>query len=99
MLVEQATGRLPGRHRRLQRRQAWADFAGRPGTLMEYKSPEVAKLPKQATLMPNVYSMSTDPLSIIYNTALMTEKPTGLKSLADIVAKDPGKYQGKITVP
>ena len=62
-----------------------------------YKSPEVAKLPKQATLMPNVYSMSLDPLSIIYNTSLMTEKPTGLKSLADIVAKDPGKYQGKIT--
>ncbi len=47
--------------------------------------------------MPNVYAMSLDPLTIVYNTALMTETPTGLTSLADIVAKDPGKYQGKIT--
>lgn len=97
VLSEQATGGSPADIVVSNAAQAWADFAGRPGTLMEYKSPEVAKLPEQATLMPNVYSMSLDPLSIIYNTSLMTEKPTGLKSLADIVAKDPGKYQGKIT--
>jgi iron(III) transport system substrate-binding protein len=97
VLSEQATGGSPADIVVSNAAQAWADFAGRPGTLMEYKSPEVAKLPEQATLMPNVYSMSLDPISIIYNTSLMTEKPTGLKSLADIVAKDPGKYQGKIT--
>jgi iron(III) transport system substrate-binding protein len=97
VLSEQATGGSPADIVVSNAAQAWADFAGRPGTLMEYESPEVAKLPEQATLMPNVYSMSLDPLSIIYNTSLMTEKPTGLKSLADIVAKDPGKYQGKIT--
>ena len=97
VLSEQATAGSPADIVVSNAAQAWADFAGRPGTLLEYKSPEVAKLPKQATLMPNVYSMSLDPLSIIYNTALMTEKPTGLRSLADIVSKDPGKYQGKIT--
>ncbi len=97
VLSEQATAGSPADIVVSNAAQAWADFGERPGTLMAYSSPEVAKLPKQATLMPNVYSMSMDPISIIYNTSLMTEKPTGLKSLADIVAKDPGKYQGKIT--
>jgi iron(III) transport system substrate-binding protein len=97
VLSEQATGGSPADIVVSNAATAWADFAGRPGTLMDYKSPEVAKLPKQASLMPNVYSMSLDPISIIYNTSLMTEKPTGLKSLADIVSKDPGKYEGKIT--
>lgn len=97
VLSEQATGGSPADIVVSNAAQAWADFAARPATLLEYTSPEVAKLPKQASLMPNVYAMSLDPLSIIYNTSLMTEKPTGLKSLADIIAKDPGKYQGKIT--
>jgi iron(III) transport system substrate-binding protein len=97
VLSEQATGGSPADIVVSNAAQAWADFGARPGTLLTYQSPEVAKLPKEATLMPNVYSMSLDPLSIVYNTALMTDKPTGLKSLADIIAKDPGKYQGKIT--
>lgn len=97
VLSEQATGGSPADIVVSNAAQAWADFAGRPGTLLEYASPEVAKLGQMATLMPNVYSMSMDPLSIVYNTALMTEKPTGLQSLADIVAKDPTKFTGKIT--
>ncbi|MGH3638224.1 MAG: ABC transporter substrate-binding protein [Mycobacterium sp.] len=97
VLSEQATSGSPADIVVSNAAQAWADFAARPGTLLEYKSPEVAKLPPMATLMPNVYAMSTDPLSIIYNASLVTDKPTGLKSLADIVAKDPGKFTGKIT--
>lgn len=97
VLSEQATGGSPADIVVSNAAQAWAEFGTRPGTLLEYASPEVAKLPKEATLMPNVYSMSLDPLSIVYNTSLVTEAPTGLKSLADIIAKDPGKFQGKIT--
>jgi iron(III) transport system substrate-binding protein len=97
VLSEQATSGSPADVVVSNAAQAWADFGARPGTLLDYKSPEVAKLPPLATLMPNVYAMSTDPLSIIYNTSLMTDKPTGLKSLADIVAKDPDKFKGKIT--
>jgi iron(III) transport system substrate-binding protein len=98
VLSEQATSGSPADVLVSNAAQAWADFAARPGTLLEYKSPEVAKLsPSLATLMPNVYSMSEDPMSIVYNTSLVTDKPTGLKSLADIVAKDPGKFTGKIT--
>jgi iron(III) transport system substrate-binding protein len=97
VLAESATGTSPADILVSNAAQAWAEFAEHPGTLLEYKSPEVAKLPKVATLMPNVYAMSTDPMSIVFNAALMTDKPTGLKSLADIVSKDPNKYKGKIT--
>lgn len=97
VLSEQATGGSPADILVSNAAQAWADFGERPGTLLEYKSPELAKLPEVATLMPNVYSMSTDPMSIVYNASLMKDKPTGLKSLADIVAKDPNTYKGKIT--
>ncbi|GFG53017.1 ABC transporter substrate-binding protein [Mycolicibacterium agri] len=97
VLSEQATAGSPADIVVSNAAQAWADFGARPGTLMEYKSPEVAKLPEQATLMPNVYAMSLDPIAIVYNTSLMTEQPTGVKSLADIVSKDPDKYRGKIT--
>ena len=97
VLSEQATSGSPADILVSNAAQAWADFAERPGTLLEYASPEVEKLPEVATLMPNVYAMSTDPMSIIYNASLMKEKPTGLKSLADIVAKDPNTYKGKIT--
>ncbi|MFI1358297.1 ABC transporter substrate-binding protein [Streptomyces sp. NPDC020898] len=97
VLSEQATGGSPVDVMVSNASQAWADFAERPGTLLPYKSPELAKLPKNATLLPNVYSMSMDPLSIVYNSTLLKEKPTGLKSLADIVSKDPDKFKGKIT--
>ncbi|WP_416981005.1 ABC transporter substrate-binding protein [Streptomyces sp. T028] len=97
VLSEQATGGSPADVLVSNASQAWADFAEREGTLLPYKSPELDKLPETATLLPNVYSMSMDPMSIIYNSTLLKEKPTGLKSLADIVAKDPGTYQGKIT--
>ena len=65
--------------------------------LTAYTSPELAKLPEFATLLPNVYTMSIDPMTIAYNTALVEEAPTGLASLAEIVEKDPDKFHDKIT--
>ncbi|WP_433516632.1 ABC transporter substrate-binding protein [Nonomuraea sp. CA-143628] len=97
LLSEQATGNSPADLAVSNAAQAWADFAARPGTLLEYASPEKGKLPDFAELLPNVYAMSMDPLSIAYNTSLLPEKPTGLKSLAAILAKDPAQYKNKIT--
>ncbi|GAA0977607.1 ABC transporter substrate-binding protein [Acrocarpospora macrocephala] len=97
VLSEQATGNSPADLLVSNAAQAWADFAARPGTLLEYASPEKDKLPEVGSLLPNVYAMSMDPLSIAYNTSLLPEKPTGLASLAAILAKDPAKYQSKIT--
>ena len=98
VLSEQATGSSPADVVVSKAAQAWADYAGgSEGRLMAYSSPEVAQLPEFATLLPNVYTMSTDPLTIAYNTALVEQAPTGIASLAEIVAKDPEKFRDKIT--
>jgi len=96
-LSEQATGKFTTDLLVSNAAQAWAEYAERPNTLTEYTSPEVDKLPDFATLLPNVYAMSIDPMTIGFNTSLMEEKPTGIQSLADIVSKDPAKYNDKIT--
>jgi iron(III) transport system substrate-binding protein len=96
-LSEQATSKFTADMLVSNAVQAWAEYAERPNTLTDYKSPEVEKLPDFATVLPNVYAMSADPMTVAYNTSLMEEKPTGIQSLADIVSKDPAKYQNKIT--
>lgn len=98
VLSEQATGSSPADLVVSNASVAWADFAERDGTLMEYESPELAEVPEFAQLLPNVYAMSTDPMTIAYNTELMPEAPTGVASLADIAEADPDTYQDKITV-
>lgn len=98
VLAEQATGNSPADLLVSNAAQAWAEYAGGGADrLMAYQSPELAKLPEFATLMPNVYAMSADPMTIAYNTSLLPKAPTGLASLAEIVAADPGKFTNKIT--
>ena len=98
VLSEQATGTSPADLLVSNAVQAWAEYAeGGADRLMAYQSPELAKLPAFAALMPNVYAMSADPMVIAYNTTLMPKKPTGLASLAEIVAADPAKFTDKIT--
>ncbi|WP_328463394.1 extracellular solute-binding protein [Actinoplanes sp. NBC_00393] len=97
-LAEQATGNSPADILVSNAAQAWAEYNEQgKGRLLEYTTPEAAKLPDFATLMPNVYAMSMDPLTIAYNTALVPEAPTGLASLAALVNKDRKKFQDKIT--
>ena len=96
-LSEQATGDSPADLLVSNAAQAWADYAERPDTLTEYSSPEVGELPEFATLLPNVYAMSADPMTIAYNTALVTDPPTGIADLAEKVAADSELYAGKIT--
>ena len=98
VLSEQSTGSSPVDMMVSNASAAWATFLGRPDTLMDYESPELTELPDFAQLLPNVYAMSADPMTIAYNTALMEKAPTGIKSLADIAEADPDTYDGKITV-
>ncbi|GAA2143891.1 ABC transporter substrate-binding protein [Actinomadura napierensis] len=97
VLSEQATSGSPADLLVSNAAQAWAEFAAKPNALMAYKSPELAKLPKFAQLLPNVYAMSVDPLSAVYNKTLIDQQPDTLQGLADLVAKDQGKYRDKIT--
>jgi iron(III) transport system substrate-binding protein len=96
VLSEQATGGSTADVLVSNAAQAWAQFAAKPGTLLPYESPEKEKL-EGSSLLPNVYGMSMDPLTIAYNSSLLKGEPTGLKSLADLVAKDPSSFKNKIT--
>ncbi len=98
VLSEQSTGNSPADLIVSNAAVAWADFADREGTLMDYESPELGKVPDFAQLLPSVYAMSTDPMTIAYNTELMSEAPTGIASLAEIAESDPDTYKDKITV-
>lgn len=79
---------------------AWADFADRPDTLVPYASPELDHLPDFAQPMPNVYTLSVDPISLVYNTALVSEdeKPTSIADLAAKVTEHPEDFNGRIAV-
>lgn len=96
-LSEQATGSSPADILVSNAAQAWAEYAEDPSRLATYESPELSKLPELAQLMPNVYAMSVDPMTIGYNTALLPEAPTGMASLARMVEQDPNAFKDKIT--
>jgi len=97
-LSEQATGNAPADLLVSNATQAWADFAERPDTLLEYTSPEIPELPDFAQVLPNVVAMSMDPQTIGYNTALLTDAPTGLSSLADTVSANPEQFKNMVGV-
>lgn len=100
VLSEQATGNDSADIVVSNAADAWADFAARSNTLVAYTSPELGSLPEFASPMPNVYSLSIDPISMVYNTALISEaeRPTSIADLAAKVAADPEKFNGMISV-
>jgi len=76
----------------------WARY-GQEGRMLPYNSPEAGKLPDFAKPYPGINVMSTDPLVITYNTALLPEgkRPTGFQSLVDMAKAEPAKFKGRIT--
>ncbi|EKX63497.1 extracellular solute-binding protein [Streptomyces ipomoeae] len=97
-LSENAAGSSPADVLISSAATAWADFSGRKDTVLEYKSPELSELGESAELLPSVYSMSQDPMTIAYNTSLMEKPPTSLTDFAKIVTSDEDKYKNKVTV-
>lgn len=99
-LFEQATGQDSADIVVSNAADAWADFAERPDTLVSYASPELRHLPDWASPLPNVYSLSVDPISMVYNTALIPqdERPTSIADLAAKVTAHPDDFNGMIAV-
>jgi iron(III) transport system substrate-binding protein len=98
VLSEQATGGSPADILVSNAAQAWAEYGQDEANVMSYESPELGELPEFATLMPNVYGFSMDPIVIPYNTSLLPESPTGTADLARIVSENPEEFADKITV-
>jgi len=78
--------------------QNWVRFA-KGNHALDYKSPEVAKLPDFANPMPGLYTFSADPILMAWNKTILTgdKVPTGLGSLAALAKKDPSTFNRKIT--
>lgn len=75
---------------------AWQNFV-KKGELDAYKSPEDDKLPTWSKLGSGVYTVSSDPMVIIWNKKLVANPPKTLAALADLAANETSKYSGKIT--
>src|ERR687886_3099154 len=75
----------------------WQDF-GKRGELTDYKSAEDDKVPAWSKLAPNIYTVSTDPMVIIWNKKLLQNPPKTMAELADMAGKNAGQFTpGKIT--
>ncbi|MGE0716378.1 MAG: ABC transporter substrate-binding protein [Alphaproteobacteria bacterium] len=76
----------------------WLQFVAR-NELLEYESPEASKVPAWSKPRKGLYTVSADPMVIVYNKALIPEAQAP-KSLADLVkmtSAAPARYKNKIT--
>ena len=75
---------------------AWQNFA-KKGELDVYKSPEHDKVPAWSRLGDGVYTVSSDPMVIIWNKKLVASPPKTMAALVALIAADKAKYTpGKI---
>jgi iron(III) transport system substrate-binding protein len=76
----------------------WLQFLQR-GEILDYESPESAQLPKWSIPRKSLYTVSADPMVLMWNNALVPEKlrPKGVADLAELAQKNPGVFKNKIT--
>ena len=76
----------------------WAAY-GVEGRMLTYDSPEFDQLPDFAKPYEGVTVLSTDPLVIVYNAAILSEdqRPTGFSSLVELAKADPSTFDGRLT--
>jgi len=77
----------------------WLEFVNNRGEAVDYKSPESSKLPEWSIPFPGLYTVSTDPMLILYNEQVLAEElwPKGLSHLAELATENPDVFKGKIT--
>ena len=78
--------------------ETWMDFHKR-GNVVDYKSPESAKLPDWSKPLPGMYLVSTDPLVMVYNKLTLPEekRPRSIKHLAELARDNPRDFRNAIT--
>ena len=76
----------------------WLQFVAK-GEALEYVSPEEAKLPKWSLIRKGLYTVSADPMVIVYNKSLLPEKlrPHSLAELARFAQENPAVFKNKVT--
>lgn len=78
---------------------SWIDFVQNRKEALAYESPERAHLPEWSFPFPGLYTVSTDPMVIVYNKLLLPEnlRPRGIGELAQFAKTNPNIFKGKIT--
>lgn len=78
---------------------AWQRFIER-GEAVDYVSPEAPYVPDWSRPLPGLYTVTTDPLIIVYNKLLIPDPnlyPRGVEHLSQLVQSHPNIFRGKIT--
>jgi iron(III) transport system substrate-binding protein len=77
----------------------WLEFVKNRGEAMEYQSPESSQLPDWSMPFPGLYTVTTDPMLILYNELVLPEdlRPKGISELVDMATANPDLFTGKIT--
>lgn len=75
----------------------WMDF-GADGLAADYVSAEDGALPDWSKPYPGVYTFSTDPMLLGYNTALLSEeqRPDSFAGFVETIVANPGLFKGRV---
>jgi iron(III) transport system substrate-binding protein len=76
----------------------WLAFIQK-GEILDYESPEAGQLPKWSLPRKGLYTVSADPMVLVYNKAMLPEKlrPKSLAELAELAQKNPAQFKNKVT--
>lgn len=77
----------------------WIEFVKNRGEAMDYESPEKSELPDWSVPYPGLYTVTTDPMLILYNELVLPEdlRPKGITELAEMATSNPDIFAGKVT--
>lgn len=76
----------------------WIDFQKR-GEILDYTSPEAKAWPDWAKPFPGLYTISSDPMALIWNNALVAEdkRPKTFQEFVTLAASNQQNWRNKIT--
>ena len=76
----------------------WLAFMKR-NEAVEYKSPESGKIPAWSMPMPGLYTVSTDPMVIVYNKRILKpeDAPKSIAGIAKLANGDKARFNNKVT--
>ncbi len=69
----------------------WQEFV-KKGEAVPYKSPEDSKVPAWSKLAPGVYTVSSDPMLLIWNKKLLPQGVRSMEQLSAMVKADPSRF-------
>lgn len=75
----------------------WRNFV-EEGYLQPYQSPELPNLPDWSVPLDGLYTLSTVPMPITWNRALVNPAPQTLADIVKMATENPDKWNGKITI-